>query len=244
MELAIDRPAAAYNRYRIEIQKVYPVMPKEDLVLDDNNNILGVSLHAPASEGDKMLSICDFLKKRGLTTINLLMGDSLYRYTAMIKYRCSEQEGRELGVKECVRLQSMYSAYIEDNIQYPYQLKFFMTSEIERQQDFKIIYENIVKLFDTSPDFKSSVLNFAHYYFSRAFDAIPFECAETEIEYACKYLMEELAIFATLNQDGFNVFIYTGVIQTLYDIVAMNEPYLMNLFEKYTLISLRIKRKN
>ena len=84
----------AYNRNRIEIQKICPEVPKNELVLTNENAILGISINHPASIGNKASAIFNFLYKKNLTEINLFIGDSLYRYTAMIKYGCNESEAR------------------------------------------------------------------------------------------------------------------------------------------------------
>jgi hypothetical protein len=115
------------------------------------------------------------------------------------------------------------------------------SSIIEQKEDFHIFYENLWNLFETNFDFRQSVLRFSEYYFSRAFSESSGSYEDFN-QYAHKYLIEELAIFAILNQKGFNILIYSGVIQTIYDIITMNHPYLSKLFKDYIFVSLRITR--
>lgn len=239
MEYSITEPVR--NKNKIEIQKVCPYIPKNELIINHENSILGISINSTPTTGNKIAAIFDFLTKRGLIEINLFMADSLYRYTAMIKHKCSEQDGRNIATEECKQLTEYYKRLVSSDGN-PYRLNFFHASEIEKEAQFHIIYENIWNLFETYPEFRLSVLNFSNYYFDRAFESSNIDGTDyTQLTY--KYLIEELAIFAILNQRGFNTLLYPGVIQTIYDIIAMKHPYLSRLFEDYTFVSLRIKRK-
>ncbi len=231
------------NRNRVEIQKIYPVIPKCELSINNAHSVLGVSLHAPASEGNKMLAIFNFLIKQQASTINVFIGDGLYRYTAMLKYGCDEQEGRAMGECESARLQAKYTHFLQQYTTSQINLNFLPSSKLEQHPEFSVIHNKLLDLFEHNANFKLSVLNFANYYFSRTFiSSSLIEEKKQQIHYSCKYLIEELAICGLLNKLGFNTFIYPGVIQTLYEIIAMDEPYLQELFENYRLISLRLKR--
>ena len=124
----------------------------------------------------------------------------------------------------------------------PYQLNFMPTSLIEKEENFSVFYENLWNLFENNTVFKQSVLSFSEYYFSRVSSQSIID--DDFYKYAHKYLIEELAILAILNQKGFNILIYPGIIQTIYDITTMDHPYLSKLFKDYIFISLRIKRKS
>lgn len=255
MELAIDRSISrsidrvintppVRNRNRIDIQQIYPVLPTDELVINSENSILGISFDTMASEGNKILSIFNFLQNRGLDTINLLIGDSIYRHTAMIKYQCTEEAGRKIGMAESQRLLNAYTNQLQNNNIEPYKLKVFLTSEIEKREEFSVIHRNIIKLFDENTKFRLSVLNFANHYFKFLFETNSLlDTRNRDIECSCRYLMEELTVLAILNQEGFNTLLYPGFIQTVCDILAMDEPYLTSLFKNYIFVSLRIKRK-
>lgn len=230
------------NRNKIEIQKICPSIPKNEVIINCENSILGISINSPPASGSKISAIFDFLTKRGLTKINLLMGDSLYRYTAMIKYQCSEKDGKNIGMEESQQLIEYYKGLVSSDGA-PCRLNFFHASEVEKEDQFHIIYENIWKLFETYPEFRLSVLNFSNYYFNRAFES-SHNTEKDCTQLAYKYLIEELAILAILNQRGFNTLLYPGVIQTIYDVITMKHQYLSDLFKDYIFVSLRIKRKS
>lgn len=239
----INIKTISLNRNRIEIQKICPAVPKGELGLTNENAILGISIKHPASTGNKASAILNFLYKNNLTQINLFVGDSLYRYTAMIKYGCSEDEARELGEKEGRDLESSYLAAIEEN-NLPYQLNFFHTSRLEKDENFKPICDKLWALYETNSTFRDSVLNFSSVYLSRVFD-VPDNNVDRNLELtkmACKYLIEELAMLGILNQRGINKFLYPGTIQTIYDIITMDLPYVSGLFRNYFFVSLRISR--
>lgn len=227
------------NKYRIAIQKICPVIPKNKLVMTNNNCMLGISINSPATIGNKILAIFDFLNRHGLTKINLLIGDSLYKYTARIKYQYNEQDGKHIALQQGKEL---IQYYLEQNkFQEQYQLNFFLSSEIEKEQIFYIYYRNMWKLFKTNIDFKRSVLNFSQDYFSRVLNTS--NPTEGLTKYSHKYLIKELVIFAILNQKGFNNLFYPGVIQTIYDIITLDHPYLAQLFKNYIFVSLRVSKK-
>src|SRR5262245_47637419 len=127
--------ARAHKRNIIEIQKICPAVPKNELGLTNENTILGISMKHPASTGNKASAIFNFLHRNSLSQFNLFIGDSLYRYTAMIKYGCSEDEGRKLGKEEALELKNNYLALIKNN-NLPYQLNLFYTSKLEKEENF------------------------------------------------------------------------------------------------------------
>jgi tRNA-dependent cyclodipeptide synthase len=243
LEASIIEQQIIRNRNKVEIQKICPAIPKNELNITNKNSILGISINSPATTGNKISAIFDFLNRRGLTELNLLIGDSLYKYTAMIKYRCNEHDGRNIALEHSENLMQYYSSHMND-YKKTYRLNFFPSSIFEKEENFSIFYENLWNLFETNLDFRKSVLNFSEYYFSRAFNASSESTVDDNFnEYSHKYLIEELAIFAILNQRGFNILIYPGVIQTIYDIITMNHPYLSKLFKNYVFVSLRITSK-
>jgi tRNA-dependent cyclodipeptide synthase len=243
LEASLINPQVKWNKNRIEIQKICPIIPKNELIVTNKNSMLAISINSPATMGNKISAIFDFLNKRGLTEINLMIADSLYKYTAMIKHQCNEQEGRKIALEHSEHLKQFYIKHMSDD-ERPYRLNFYPSSVIEKDENFPVLYENLWNLFETHAEFRQSVLSFSQYYFARALNTC-FESADSHdfSNYAYQYLIEELAIFAILNQRGFNVLIYPGVIQTIYDIITMDHPYLANLFRNYMFVSLRIKRK-
>jgi len=229
-----------HNRNRVEIQKICPIISQNELNITNTNSILGISIATPASTGNKISAIFDFLNRRGLTVINLMIGDSLYKYTAMIKYRCNENEAKNLALEHSKNLTQHYISYMND-FEKSFRLNFLFSSVIEKEEYFHIYYENIWNLFETNMSFRESILNFSEYYLSRVLD-VESALDNNFKQCAYKYLIEELAIFAILNQKGFNILIYPGVIQTIYDIITMKHPYLSKLFKDYIFVSLRLTR--
>lgn|GEM_PF-2745758 len=235
----IERPIIR-NKNRVEIQKICPSIHKNELKITNNNSVLGISINSPSTTGNKISAIFDFLNKRGLTEINLLIGDSIYKYTAMIKHRCNERDGISIALEDSEKLTQYYTSYENDH-EKPYRLNFIPSSIIEKDESFSIFYENLWSLFENNMTFRQSVLNFSEYYFSRVSSQSIMN--DDFYKYAHKYLIEELSIFAILNQKGYNILIYPGIIQTIYDIITMENSYLSKLFKDYIFVSLRIKGK-
>lgn len=239
----IDEVSIKSNRNRIEIQKIYPNVPKDQVILTPQNAILGVSIQHPASMGNKAAAIFNFLHKNNLTDINLFVGDSLYRLTAMIKFQCSEEEGRKLGLQEARTLKNDYLAHIKEN-NLSYKLNYFCASELENEAEFAPRCQRLWSLYETNKNFRDVVLNFSNAYLSRLFSDADKTAMEIDIctKNSCRYLIEELAMLSILNQRGLNKFLYPGSMQAISDIITMDFPYVSDLFKNYCFISLRISR--
>jgi tRNA-dependent cyclodipeptide synthase len=224
------------NRNKISIQKICPNIPKESLAINEKNSILGISIDNPATQGSKIEAIFNFLEKSGLPNINLLIGNSLYRYTAIIKYGCDESEGRDIGMEKCKNLISYYEENHSDH-----KLNILTTSEVEKNKKFNEYYAVIKKVFNENSNFNESISNFAKRFINYSLgkennNIFFYHCA-------VEYLIEELAIFSILHQKGFNILLYPGVIQIIYDVIATGDPYISELFKDYFFVALRISRK-
>lgn len=241
MQTVILEPISTKNRNKVSIQKICPPIPKNELVIT-NNTILGISIGSPASSGNKALAIFKYLHSLGINTIHCFLGDHLYRFTAMIKYDCSEGEGKLIGIKNARGLREEY-AMLLSQLSNPPQLHYLQTTDIEADKNFDEIYATLFTLFSTNEQFKNTVLSFSNFYFDRlTLNNKEEKDLISTLDCASRYLLEELTIFAILKKRGLNILIYPGVIQTIYDIITMEHPYLKELFEDYIFISLRISR--
>ena len=242
IETSLQESLSGYKN-KIAIQKIYPAVPKNELIINNNNSILGVSINSPTIRGNKILAIFDFLHKQvGLSEINLIIGDSIYRYTAMINLGINEVEAKNIGLAQGKNLIEYYQSYVK-NRNTPYKLNYFLASEIEKENAFGDIHTKIFELFNANSEFRLLVDNFASHYCSRVVDASSIADTNVINQYAHKYLIAELAILAILNQQGMNTLIYPGNIQAIYNIITLDQSYLADLFKNYVCVALRIKRR-
>lgn len=229
------------NRNKIEIKKIYPPISKNELILTSKNSILGISINTPSASGNKILAIFDFLARHNLTTVNILIADSVYHYTAMIRHQCNIEKGKQIAEEESKKLTHEYMNLISTDKRFRH-LNFIYTSQIEEWKDFQAIYEKIWNLFLSLPEFRKLAEAFSSLYLNRAL--LPkTQITKEQEKWVYEYLIKELAILALLNNKGFNMHLYAGDLEILYQIISINEPYLHELFKNFTLVSLRIKRK-
>ena len=232
--------SAPRNRNRVEIQKIYPAKPKNNL-LNENNAVLGISLGSPATVGNKVLAIFDFLYRQGLNNITLFIGDGLYQYTAMLKHQCDQDEAIKIGQQEAQQLIQYYQTELITDTT-PYQLNVLLSSELIKGDECQCIIKNLWQLYRENKTFNQSVANFADFYLTRQLLTGIDNTPEDAYKYAYSYLIDELAIFAILNKRGFNTLVYPGAIRTICEIITMDEPYLQQIFANYIFVALRLKR--
>ena len=229
------------NSYRAEVQKFYPHRaPNEPF--QAGNTILGISLGSPAIKGSKIVAIFEFIYRRGASPINLFIGDGLYRYTAMIKYQCDLTEATEIAKQEGKKLIEYYEHSLKEQ-QGNYQLNYLLTSDFIKEKACEQLFTKLWQYYSESQAFHQTVANFADEYLSRIGNEMMRVDSQLLYDCACKYLIEELAMFAELNKRGINNYIYPGTIRTICDILLTEDPFLQSLFAGYTFISLRLKRR-
>jgi tRNA-dependent cyclodipeptide synthase len=144
------------------------------------------------------------------TQCAVFIGDSLHRLTLQIVKEISPEEAAtaayELGSRFIEGTNGLFSSF---NV---CRFGFIRGFDIQSAQEF-INYEAILnELFETDQEFKASIKRSAVSFINRRrYDLIRASTTrERMIALSCKYIIEEMAIFACLVRGGWQVEVYPG----------------------------------
>lgn len=174
---------------------------------DHDTACIDISIGMPYSESDKFNATCLWTGPRFKHAI-ISVNDTLQRYNHMFETGMSEQDAIELCHKEG-------HAWIARNIQY---LESFESYTINRwdqyleHPNFKSQLKIVTDRFNQDPDFKQAVNqmvdNIWHRRYHKRTD-VAFRRVEF-FDFSTQYLLEEIAVFSNMAQDGIEHHIYPG----------------------------------
>ncbi len=228
--------AATTPRYRAEIYKVIPHNKKQDLK-KEQHCILGISLQNKHFVTAKLVGMVDWVS-RHFKNCTVLIGDSIHHHTLEIKgidknyaYDKALRLGREAIDTNNPVFQS-YSEHCNINI--------VLCSQVQTTFSYKKYYQELRSYFDEDENFAACLLSFAETFVDRSIeDDIYYRDCITK---SCTYLLEELAIFTCLSEEGNNVFIYPGALRVLTEISEGLHPRAPQALKDLISVELKIKR--
>lgn len=225
-------------RYHAEIHSVNPFIEKHYL-RQYKNCILGISLENKSFITAKLVGMVDWACQH-FENCTVVIGDSIHRYTLEIKglnedyaYHKALRLGREiLDINH-----SVFESYAEHC-----NIKIVLCSQIQQSPHYHHYYSQLENLYLTNPHFSISLQTFADTFVERRADLDENYYSES-IKKSCIYLLEELAVFACLSDQGGQVFIYPGALNILIEIAEGLYPDAPDALKKLVYIALKIKRR-
>ncbi|NET59116.1 MAG: tRNA-dependent cyclodipeptide synthase [Symploca sp. SIO2E6] len=232
------------RRYKASLAKVFPTRLRGSLS-EYQNCVFGISLGSKNFVERERIEACIKWISKNFQTCLVLVCDSIYRLTIEVRQGMQEEEawleamrsGEEF-IKENYALFEQYSESCR--------FKFMMASEIAKQSDFKIYYEELQSLYQKNESFQRIVNSFAQKYLNRG------EQLETEpvdelrqhlgITLAITYLLEESALIAYLVNEGWLVSVYPGSIKTFEEISEGLHPEVPEPLKQMIWVSLRLRK--
>ncbi len=209
------------NIYKASLAKVFPEKMRNHL-FDYEKCVFGVSLRSKNFMDNRRLQASIKWISKNFKTCLVLVTDSIYRLTIQVKTQFNENESRfkalNTGLEFINEKYPLFQQYEESCC-----FKFQLTSEIEKQWDFEVYYQEFQSLYQNHEAFCQIVDSFAEDYLHR----IQPENADTEEvegffqqnkDLAITYLLEESALFTCLAKAGWLVLIYPGSIKTFEEI--------------------------
>jgi len=196
------------NLPSVSIVKTIPKISEEDVFLHKLCYI-GISLENPLFQGSSL----EALLLWGITNFDkclVVVGDYLRRYNEHILYGLENDAALKaaLGVGDAfmLRTNKLFQKFDDEKIQLARWKQCLDTVEYERS---KAVLD---ELFACEPDFKASVQKDAFSFAKRQTKrksslAVPMEEA---IDISCEYLLEEIAVFSALSEQGWKVELYPG----------------------------------
>jgi len=226
--------------YKASLAKVFPSRLRNSLS-EYQNCVFGISLGSKNFVDSKRLEACIKWISENFKTCIVLVTDSVYRLTIGIRHGLKEAEAWHVAVKTGKEFINEHRILFE---QYSGSCRFELrlTSEIEKQSDFKIYYKELEGLYHKNGSFQSIVNSFAQTYLNRS------EQLENEQIYdfrkATKYFLEESALSICLVKEGWLVFVYPGSIKTFQEISEGLHSEVPEPLKQMIWVSLRFKKRH
>lgn len=228
--------------YKVSLAKVFPHRLRTSLS-EYEKCVFGISLGSKNFVDSKRLEACIKWISENFKTCQVLVCDSIYRLTIEVRHRLKGDEARLQAIDTGEKFVNENSFLFEQYSQ-SCRFEFRMASEIEKQSDFNIYYEEFKSLYRQNEPFQSLVNSFAQTYLNRGErvekDRV-YELRQKQL--ATTYLLEESALTACVAKEGWKVFIYPGSIETFEEISEGLHPEVPLPLQQTIWVSLRLKKK-
>lgn len=168
---------------------------------------------------------------------SILLGDSLYRFTLQIQQGCNSQEAVQLALKSGSAIAEKLISFL------PRLPEIIRCGDVLANPRFEEYHNEIQKLYQNNTVFKSSIENDANTFVSRQASKDRLALTKSQsLDLAISYLIEEIAIYGCLAEQGWLVDVYLGKeLPTLSKIITGDIVGTTDHLSKRVNISLRIK---
>ena len=193
---------------KVEVVKIIPAISQDEL-FEHRHCYLGVSLANRLFEKPYLPALLEWIAAHFESCL-VIIGDHLCRYNERIFRGLDTPQAGDAALE-------MGRQYIKNNRhffeQYPND-KFQLTGWREHlnSEQFKEANQRLKKLFETNEEFRKAVEKDAFGYINRKskHGLTPAVDTEEAAELSCEYLIEEIAVFSVVSQQGWQVEIYPG----------------------------------
>lgn len=205
----------------------YSTIPRSYRISKDHLCYLPVSLETKPFQQPILDVVVEWISKH-FNKCAVLVGDSVHRLTLQVTRNLSPQdaidEALRLGEAFIGESQAVFNAHM------PGKFEFFKCSDIKRKRPECAAYqESLSRMVENNEDFMASVTQSAAAYVDRRFkgnNLAGITLTRDEVmALAQKYLVEEMALFATIAGMGWTVDVYPGKeLPTLIEIAKGKYP--------------------
>lgn len=230
------------RRYRASVARVSPDHLRADLTDLHERCMLAVSLGSQTFEGAKLEATIEWIAEN-FKRCAVLVADSIYRLTLQVTRDLPAESSREVALQMGREFVDTYRPLFEQHSACHFE--FVLFSDIEATPDFKAYFAGFVEFYQTDADFRTSVEGFSQLYLERGGKLDEEEIREVvwlKRQMATLYLLEESAVFALMNRDGWPVLVYPGSIRTFQDIAEGLFPGVPEHLKSLVFVSLRLNR--
>jgi Ala-tRNA(Pro) deacylase len=224
------------SRYRAETQAVVPLDKKQSFG-DHQHCILGFSLENKNFSTAKLVGMFDWVC-RYFKNCTLLIGDGIHRHTLETQgmdANYSHDKALRLGLEVIENNKPVIQAHRDSC-----NITIVLCSEIQKTKSYQQHYQNLTQLFNRSLAFADCLRDFANTFVDRR--NLTREEININIEKSCLYLLEELAVFTTLSEQGCKVFVYPGALRALTEIAEGLHLDAPKALKELICVELKIKR--
>lgn len=214
---AVSCPCFAPKKYKVRPKTVSPSWKREGL-FNAERVVLGVSLENDKFCGEKLKAQLHWVAGR-FEHCTLLLGDWMHHHTVRMNEDCDEAQA--LARAEAVaRDKTLELEALLQKIEGRCQFELLPGSEVvTASPDYPAHRRQLEQLLEQCPDFACSARHFAASYVSRRDQPL-----EAFYAHSSAYLLDELALFASLSQQGYRVFIYPGAMAVFHEMSCGLHP--------------------
>lgn len=230
------------HRYRASVARVSPEHMRDDVTRLHERCMLAVSLGSQTFEGAKLEASIEWIAEN-FKRCAVLVADSIYRLTLQVTRDLPAERSRDVALQMGREFVDTYRPLFEQHSACGFE--FVMFSDIEATPDFRTCFAGFVEFYQTDADFRASVEGFSQLYLERGGKLDEEEMREVvwlKRQMATLYLLEESAIFALMNRDGWPALVYPGSIRTFQDIAEGLFPGVPEHLKSLVFVSLRLNR--
>jgi len=206
--MTLDSDSTKHSLHKVTMVKTTPKVTPEKL-FSHNKCYMGISLTNPVFQGDALESLLHWMTDRFQQCL-VVVGDVLYRYNEQIfsglDPEKAQTRAQRLGDAFIEQTKEIFQSLPNDKVkltrwQYHLQSPEFLKSK-----------ERLNLLFESDTEFQPAVQRDAFSFIRRQAKqnrdfAVPTEKA---IELSSQYLLEEIAVFSALSEQGWHVELYPG----------------------------------
>ncbi len=213
--------------YRALVSQVAPVQRASTDKLE--RCVLGVSLggsNALDFYEAKLEAIVRWIAGRGARCC-VLVGDSLGRISLEVREglapEVAEREARELGKRYAAATEAIFRHYTTDEVSF--EIRY--GTEYTDHKSFRPYLQDVHELYRKDEAFQELVHTFGGIYLERTVRAVGSgEPGPNERwrRLAHEYLLEEIALFSCLAEDGWPVLVYPGSIDSIVEVAEGRHP--------------------
>jgi tRNA-dependent cyclodipeptide synthase len=162
-----------------------------------------VSVGTKNEDFDRLTSCIEWISDR-YPRCTVLIGDSLYRFTAVIQLGCSDAEALEISKREGARVRQKLARAVGAE-------RIWTCTEILAKEGFMELRDRTMEFFETDNSFRDSVTTDAAGFVDRQAkrEALQIPRADA-IQLATRYVLEEIAIHWYLASHGYLLDFYMG----------------------------------
>ncbi len=229
--------AATTPRYRAEVNTIAPLDKKSSLDEYDSC-ILGISLENKNFVTAKLVGMVDWVS-RNFKNCTVIIGDSIHHHTLEIRgvdSKYAYDKALRLGREAIDTNNPVFKSYSERC-----NINVLLCSQIQDSDAYLRHYTDLRNLFNRCDSFAQCLRSFAETFVERR-DDLDDAYYLGSIEKSCTYLLEELAVFTCLSEQGYKVFVYPGALRALVDIAAGLHPDAPQALQELVSVELKIKR--
>lgn len=159
----------------------------------------------------------------------MLVGDSLGRISLEVREglapEVAEREARALGRRYAAETEAIFRHYTTDEVSF--EIRY--GTQYADHKNFRTYLHDVHTLYENDDAFRALVHAFGGEYLART----PRSVASSEVgsserwqRLAHEYLLEEIALFACLAEDGWPVLVYPGSIDSIVEVAEGRHPSL------------------